>query len=167
MITFSLQDFAYLSLIFVASYVINFYLNYFRRPDRLPGPLPLPIIGNLHLYNHDVSALGKRLQSNYGEIGEIWLGEKRAIWLGRTEYLEKIFKPSSGNYNFRTPSNEGLDMVDMTSKGLIFNRDYNKWSSNRKYFTRTVSSRIFIRQSVKHTQSLFLEMEKYWEDLKR
>src|SRR5947199_10716344 len=111
MLIFSLQDFVYLGLTFVTGYVINFYLNYFRRSDRLPGPLPLPIIGNLHQYTKDMSVLGNWLQSNYGDIGEMWLGGERIIWLGRTEYLEKILKPSPGNYNFRMTSDGRLDVL--------------------------------------------------------
>ena len=73
-----------------------------------------------------MSVWQKWLQSNYGNIGEVWLGGKRAIWLGRAEYLEKIFKPSACNYNFCIPPSKAVDMMDMSSKGLSFNRDLDK-----------------------------------------
>src|SRR6266511_2995577 len=114
-----------------------------------------------------MSVLGIWLQSNYGDIGEMWLGGERIIWLGRTEYLEKILKPSPGNYNFRMTSDGRLDVLDMSSKGILFNKDYDNWYNNRKYFTKAISSPVFLRQSVKYINSLFLEMEKYWEDLER
>src|SRR6266511_861682 len=91
----------------------------------------------------------------------------QAIWLGRVKYFEKIFKPSPGNYNRHMSPNEGLSMLDMDSKGIIFNREHNSWNSNRKYFTRAISSPVFLRQSVGHVHSLFLEMGKYWKDLER
>ncbi len=111
MAIFSLQDFVYLSLSFVTIYVINFYFNYFRRPDKLPGPIPLPIIGNLHQYTNDLSVWGKWLQSNYGDIGEVWFGSERAIWIGGTKHLEKIFKPSPGNYNSRAAPKEASVII--------------------------------------------------------
>src|SRR5438874_2929057 len=110
MTIFSFQEFICLSLLIIISYVINFYLNYFRRPNKLPGPLPLPIIGNSHQYNRDISIWLKWLQSNYGDIGEIWFGGERIIWLGKVEYLEKVFKPSASNYKFNTPPNKGLEI---------------------------------------------------------
>nr|CAG8653237.1 9014_t:CDS:2 [Entrophospora candida]CAG8670476.1 7768_t:CDS:2 [Entrophospora candida] len=163
MSTFSFQDFIFLSLLLVIGYVINFYVKYFKRPNKLPGPLPLPLIGNLTSYS-DLAAWISSLQSKYGDIGEIWIGEERAIWLGRAEYLEKIFKPSFGNYNKRTTPNKGLDALDLTSKGLVFNDNYNKWKYNRSLFTKAVSTPSFVRRNIKVTQSLFLEMEEYWKD---
>ncbi|CAJ0828861.1 8809_t:CDS:2 [Entrophospora sp. SA101] len=131
---------------------------------KLPGPLPLPLIGNLISYN-DLAAWVNGLQSKYGDIGEVWIGGERAIWLGRAEYVDKVFKPSFGNYNKRTTPNKGLDILDMTSKGLLFNNNYNKWSYNQRFFSKAILAPSFVRQSVKITQSLFLEMEKYWKDL--
>src|SRR5207237_8019213 len=32
---------------------------------------------------------------------------------------------------------------------------------------KTISSLVFLKQNVKYTQSLFLEIEKYWKDLER
>nr|CAG8436530.1 875_t:CDS:2 [Entrophospora candida] len=164
MLTFSIQDFIFLSLLIVICYVIDFYVNYFKRPNKLPGPLPLPLIGNLISYN-DLAAWVNGLQSKYGDIGEVWIGGERAIWLGRAEYVEKVFKPSFGNYNKRTTPNKGLDILDMTSKGLLFNNNHNKWSYNQRFFSKAILAPSFVRQSVKITQSLFLEMEKYWKDL--
>ncbi|CAJ0758526.1 10209_t:CDS:2 [Entrophospora sp. SA101] len=66
--------------------------------------------------------------------------------------------PSIGNLKYGGDIGEvwlGLDVLDMTSKGILFNGDYNKWSYNRKFFSKAISASSFAKQSVKINQSLF------------
>nr|CAG8490662.1 13306_t:CDS:2 [Entrophospora candida] len=75
--------------------------------------------------------------------------------------------PSIGNLKYGDIGEVwlGLDVLDMTSKGILFNGDYNKWNYNRKIFSNAISAPSFAKQSVKINQSLFWEMEEYWKDL--
>ncbi|CAG8451359.1 10285_t:CDS:10 [Dentiscutata heterogama] len=147
----------------LATYVAQFYFNYFTRKNPLPGPVPWPIIG---VWENDI-AMANKFQEKYGDIWEVWKWSERHIWIGRADLATKLLNPSYSNNNFpfRTTKNEGLDLMDMTSKGVVFNLDWNSWNFNRKCVNRVLMSPKFLRHSVVYTQNLFTEMEKHWLSL--
>ncbi|CAJ0758616.1 18415_t:CDS:10, partial [Entrophospora sp. SA101] len=91
----------------------------------LEGPTPLPLIGNLHSDN--LNEWLNNLQSKYGDIFEVWKGSERHIWISRADLATKLLNPSYKNNSFpwRFGENEGLDLMDMTRKGTVYNRDLN------------------------------------------
>ncbi|CAG8793094.1 28070_t:CDS:2, partial [Dentiscutata erythropus] len=147
----------------LATYVAQFYFNYFTRKNPLPGPVPWPIIG---VWENDI-AMANKFQEKYGDIWEVWKWSERHIWIGRADLATKLLNPSYSNNNFpfRTTKNEGLDLMDMTSKGVVFNLNWNSWNFNRKCVNRVLMSPKFLKQSVVYTQNLFTEMEKHWLSL--
>ncbi|RIB06840.1 cytochrome P450 [Gigaspora rosea] len=147
----------------LATYVAQFYFSYFTRKNPLPGPVPWPIIG---VWEDDV-AMANKFQEKYGDIWEVWKWSERHVWIGRADLATKLLNPSYSNNNFpsRTTKNEGLDLMDMTSKGVVFNLDWDSWNFNRKCVNRVLNSPKFLRQSIVCTQNLFTEMEKYWLSL--
>ncbi|CAG8622352.1 5669_t:CDS:1, partial [Scutellospora calospora] len=126
----------------------------------LPGPIPWPIIG---MWESDM-AMANKFQKKYGDIWEVWKWSERHVWIGRADLVTKLLNPSHSNNNFpfRTTENEGLDLMDMTSKGVVFNLDWNSWNFNRNCVNRILNSQKFLRQSIVCTQNLFTEMENYW-----
>ncbi|CAI2176993.1 16901_t:CDS:2 [Funneliformis geosporum] len=155
----------------IVTYVAYFYFKYFTRPNAIPGPIPLPFIGNLHQYPGDMSAFCETCQKKYGDIWEFYLGhpsdKTRGIGLGRADLLEKIYTTNLQECNFilRTPPNDGLDEFGSTSKGLLYNRNHDTWTYYRKFFNRAIMSPKFVRQAISWTEEIFEEVEGYWMKL--
>jgi cytochrome P450 len=148
-------------------YLAIYYFKYFSRYRPLPGPFPLPFVGNRLQYRGHPATWAKRLHEEYGDICEIYMGDERHIWISRADLVEKIFRPSlNNNYLIRITHREGLDEIDVTTKGITFNRSLDNWIFNRRFFNQAISSMNFMKQSVVWTQNLFEEMEDYWRELK-
>ncbi|KAG4065113.1 hypothetical protein HA402_007510 [Bradysia odoriphaga] len=101
---------------------------------RLPGPIPLPIIGNGLLFFNKSPAenfqiVGK-LVNDYGDVARIWLGPNLLAIIKNPKYLETIltspkYIEKSGEYKYVKPwLNDGL----LLSKG-------SKWFQRRKILT--------------------------------
>ena len=98
--TFKVTDFLILIGFSFIAYVCQFYYKYFTRPNKLPGPLPLPFIECSYLYNGNTKQLFALLHEKYGDLCEFYLGGSRRILISRPEYLEKILTPSSKDTTF-------------------------------------------------------------------
>src|SRR5690349_10255183 len=146
-------------------YVIKFYVLYFIRTNPLPGPFPLPLVGNLFqilLFAGDISKWAAHCQEKYGDIWETYIGNAKIVWLGRADLAEKLMSPSrSSNYFHRTWENHGLTVLGFSSSGIVFNRNKAKWAFNRKLFAQAVTSGIFTKPVIERIQTVFAEMEGY------
>ncbi|CAG8642504.1 13444_t:CDS:1, partial [Funneliformis caledonium] len=151
----------------VVVYIVKYYYSWYTRENPIPGPFPLPLIGNLHQLGLDMGKGAVKLQKEFGDMFEIYLGPTRAIFLSRAELTEKIYNPTLKNNEFslRTPSNPGLEELHLTETGITFNRDLNAWKFNRRILNLTVMSPKFMRESVKFTNQICDELEKYWSTI--
>ncbi|RIA89843.1 cytochrome P450 [Glomus cerebriforme] len=155
------------TLALITFYLAYFYFQYFSRYRPLPGPFPFPIVGNRLQYRGHPATWAKRLQEEYGDICEIYMGNERQIWISRADLVEKIFRPSlNNNYLIRITPREGLDEIDVTTKGITFNRKFDSWMFNRRFFNQAISSLNFMKQNIIWTRNLFEEMEDYWRELR-
>ncbi|CAG8519636.1 13283_t:CDS:1, partial [Cetraspora pellucida] len=66
-------------LLIIFTNIIQYYINYFIRPSKIPGPLPLPIIGNIHQIGADFTAALKKFHEKYGDLYEFYVGSTRMI----------------------------------------------------------------------------------------
>ncbi|CAJ0845646.1 6478_t:CDS:2 [Entrophospora sp. SA101] len=143
------------TLIIITLYFTQFYFKYFNRSYPLPGPLPLPIVGNKLQYRGNPATWSKDLYSKYGDICELYMGSERQIWISRGDLAAKIFSPlASNNFLIRITPNQGLDEIDMTTKGLTFNLNVNNWYFNRQFFNKAITSPKFIKQAIVWTQNV-------------
>src|SRR3954447_16821589 len=83
------------TIFFLSIYTIYYYYKYSKRKNPLPGPLPLPFVGNsyqLGFLNGDKisSEFIKELFSHYGDIFETYSFNERIIWINRIDLAEKI-----------------------------------------------------------------------------
>ncbi|GES72807.1 cytochrome P450 [Rhizophagus clarus] len=143
---------AVLGLIYFFFFLINI------RQNPLPGPIPLPIVGNVLQYTGDAGKFMEGLRLIYGDMFEIYLGTKRVVCLCRSEMAGKLF-----NSPLRTYSNDGLDEFGVSSKGVLLNSNYDSWSYHRRILQKTISSPQFTKETVESTQALFREMEGLWK----
>ncbi|CAG8566774.1 5995_t:CDS:2 [Diversispora eburnea] len=156
---FVLQDIFLVFGTLIISYIIYFYISYFTRLNPLPGPLPLPIVGNSLAYSGDAGKLAQELREKYGDIYEIYLGSTRTVWLNRADMADKIMSA-----NNRTSENFNLDEIGVSDKGFLFNRNLNDVIFHRKIFDKTIMTSQFGKKFVTITQSLFKELESLWKD---
>ena len=105
-------------------YVINFYISYINRENSLPGPIPLPMIGNLHQMKNS-SKFYTDMHERYGDVFEFYIANKRIIMLNRVDLAEKLLMQSvKSNYFIRCSSVcQGWEELGLTTRGLIGNKE--------------------------------------------
>ncbi|RIB30693.1 cytochrome P450 [Gigaspora rosea] len=123
--TFNFTDCLVLIAYSFLAYVFQFYYKNFTRPNKLPGPLPLPIVECSYLYTGSTRELLESLHKKYGDICEYYLASSRRILISRPEYVERILAPLSNDTTFLTrfPYSEGLEELGIAGKGVIVNHD--------------------------------------------
>lgn len=99
--------------------------------NKLPGPPPLPLIGNSHLIlgksNHEIMNLALELSNKYGDVGRGWLGNNLLVALTHPNDIEKILNSNvhiqkSDEYRFFKP---------WLGNGLLISSG-DKWRNDRK-----------------------------------
>jgi cytochrome P450 len=173
MISNLLENFNYLSLIgaILIFYVTYYYFKYFNRINPLPGPIPIPLFGNLLqlyiLHGGNLKTFFDSCHKKYGDLFEIYF-DARLIILNRTEYVEKILSASIKNpYIIKTSEDDskGYHELGIMGNGLIFNQEFKSWRYNRHFFTQAILSPKFVHEATYWTSKLFNELEDYWEKL--
>ncbi|CAJ0768313.1 1425_t:CDS:2, partial [Entrophospora sp. SA101] len=105
-------------------------------------PFPLPLLGNLHqIFYHrfNLPLWFHSLHLKYGDVFEIYNGSDRQLITNNLQIIEHVMKPvRNSNYMSRFPPNEGIDELGKSTKGIVLNRDINKWADNRKIFIRAI-----------------------------
>ncbi|CAG8523279.1 9024_t:CDS:2 [Paraglomus occultum] len=150
-------------------YLIHFYYKHFTRVNPIPGPIPIPLIGNLAVFTSDIDAWFWRLNKKYGHHGifEVNIAGHRQIVITRAEYLETLMTADNRAHFMRSPQSGLFGLFDFEKKGLALNDDYNYWKFNRYIFTHAIT---VLTQTDKPSillNQLFEEMEQYWIDLKQ
>ncbi|CAG8555602.1 467_t:CDS:2 [Acaulospora colombiana] len=158
-----------LSILFVCLiiYVSHYYYKYFTRENPLPGPIPLPLIGNLFQICSDTAVWPSKLQEKYGDFYEVYVGSRRLIWLCSEDLIQKIMKPTiNGNFhNLVSADNDGLEEIGLLDSGVVYNLNYKNWEYHRRFYARTIAKPLFLIQTLSIIQEEFKEMENYWENL--
>nr|CAG8597915.1 1910_t:CDS:2 [Entrophospora candida] len=131
------------------------------RQPALPGPFPLPFVGNL--FERDLSNLAKKCHKKYGDIFELYIGNQRTIWLCRADLVEKIYTPSTNsNFKLRNKDQQGLDEMGLTH-GITMNNDLESWSFNRKFLVNASLSPKFLKNfTIDLVKDSYLQVENYW-----
>jgi hypothetical protein len=159
-------DFGLLLSTILIAYVAYYYYKYFTRVNPLPGPFPLPIVGNfpeiLLRFNGNAIKFFKYCHEKYGDIHEIHAG-LRTIVLCRPEYLEKFL--SKNAYGIRFKNMKVLEELGIAKRGLAMNNDFKSWSFNRHFFNQAILSPKFTDEVIDWTNKLFNELESYWNEL--
>ncbi|XP_053316446.1 cytochrome P450 2B19-like [Spea bombifrons] len=125
-----------LSIILCASLVYIFYgqnKNIYRNFP--PGPKPLPIIGNMHIFNlKGPSDKILQLSEQYGSVFSIYLGTKMIVVLCGYETV----KDALVNYAEAFSGRSNLQMFHDIAKGhgIIFSHDEN-WKVMRRFTIST------------------------------
>jgi hypothetical protein len=165
--SFGISDIPSLLIIISILYVTRFYYHYFTRPNPLPGPFPLPIIGNAYQqigYGFDdwLNSLHKK----YGDMYEIILAGQRLIVLCKPDLIENMNIPSTKTkYPIRLHNTEGFMEYGFDGVGVAFNNEHKSWKYNRQFFSQAMMTPSFNYQAIEWTNELWNELESYWNNL--
>ena len=133
----------------IVTYVAQFYYHYFTRPNPLPGPFPLPLIGNAHqIIGFELSDWMMLMHKKYGDVFEVYLAGKRTIMICRPDLIENMNVPSSKTNFFNRFHMTEVFIEYGHTKGLSNNNVYESWKYNRQFFMTTRSTPNFIYQAL-------------------
>ncbi|CAG8769594.1 21299_t:CDS:2, partial [Dentiscutata erythropus] len=169
LIDFIKSNFFSLVFLLIFSSVIQFYINYFNRPSKIPGPLPIPIFGNLLQIGSDFSAALKIFHEKYGDFYEFYMGNIRIVMISRPDLAEKVWGATSlktTKFIFRNSYSEGIDELGLGTKGMVLNRNIEVWAINRK-FMNIISTPAFLRESIKLSSKVVDEIFGYWKIMEK
>jgi cytochrome P450 len=114
--------------------VVFFFLYHFhlKRRHLPPGPMPLPIVGNL--LSMDPSAPHVTIANwaqVYGPIFTCWIGAKPAIMVTGYDEMKEAFVKQGDNYAAR-PDYFTSELVAAGKNGII-NASGDKWKEQRRF----------------------------------
>jgi cytochrome P450 len=165
---FGFSDYLLLIGITLTIHVTRFYYKYFTRINPLPGPFPFPFVGNLPqlFWSGGIpEVFFEYNRKKYGDIFEVYLGGRNIV-LNRSEYFDRLLTPSTKSpYLMRSPHSKGLDELELTGKGLLFNNNLKSWKYNRQFFSQAILSPKFTQEAIDCTNKLFNDLENYWNKL--
>ncbi|EFO96652.1 hypothetical protein CRE_02665 [Caenorhabditis remanei] len=78
-----------------------FHLFYWKRRNLPPGPLPLPLLGNLYLFTEDVKPgykLWEKLRSQYGPVYTFWISSLPMVLVADWKLIKQHFIKDGGNF---------------------------------------------------------------------
>ncbi|GBC04202.1 hypothetical protein RclHR1_05570003 [Rhizophagus clarus] len=156
-------------ILILSLYVLKFYYDYFTRSISYPGPLPLPILGNLHqyfYYRNDLQVWLHHLSLKYGDVFELYFGSSRYLMISDSRIVERIMSSvKDNNYFVRITTRDGLDDLKKGHSGILFNVDFNSWSCIKKIFMRAVAAPNALRFGMNLINIGFQDLEKFWNSL--
>ncbi|CAG8585524.1 10615_t:CDS:2, partial [Dentiscutata heterogama] len=110
--------------------------------------------------------LFKSLNSQYGDILELWFGSNRAVVLCHPKYMVKIHQASTKSKyikRFSTTNTDGKE-YGIVDSGVFNNNDiHGSWKFNRMVFSNALMRPKLDRDALQWTIELVEEMESYWE----
>ncbi|RIA92945.1 cytochrome P450 [Glomus cerebriforme] len=150
----------------IVSYITNYYIQYFTRPSKIPGPLPLPLFGNLFSIGADLVAAVDIFHRKYGDIYEFYMGNIRNVVICSPDLVEQVWGPSSiknTKFIMRNAYSEGVDELGLGTKGIVLNRNLDSWNINRKFLIQSISAPQFLREAIKLSSKINDEIFEYWK----
>jgi Cytochrome P450 len=144
--------------ILIPLYIVKFYYSYYTRKSPLPGPFPLPLIGNFHQVGLNPAQYAIE-HKEFGDMFEIWIGNSRSIVLSNPSLIDQIYISTTKNNKFFSR----IPIAYFNGKGLIFNNDIPSWKRSRKFVVKSLTAPRFLKDFTHLTQSLFNENESFWD----
>ncbi len=110
-----------------------------RSLDDLPGPKPLPLIGNLHQLDPTKAHLIlEEWAARYGSIYQFWMGPRRIVATSDPALIEGVLRARPET--FRRPVNMDRIISELGVKG-VFNAEGEAWRPQRKLSVAALAQR--------------------------
>ncbi|KAI1700079.1 cytochrome p450 domain-containing protein [Ditylenchus destructor] len=125
-----------LLLIFVLFWsALIFYNFYWKRRNLPPGPIPLPILGNVLTIARQKSCYGAFLQwqKQYGPVYTFWMAEQPVVAITDYKTIKETFIQDGDTYAGRNMFNEHMKLMrDGNINGVIL-PEGDEWRENRRF----------------------------------
>ncbi|KAM9953086.1 hypothetical protein ACTFIR_008145 [Dictyostelium discoideum] len=129
-----------------------------------PGPISLPLIGNLHSLTKNPHRGLKNLSDKYGGIFRCYLGDHYSIVVSDPVIINEIYIKNFEKFCTR-PNNDTFKMFSGGFKDLAFSDNYNNWSKIRTMvnsnFTKTKLTKTIYDYLEDQTNQLIENMGNY------
>ncbi|CAG8530212.1 11088_t:CDS:2 [Ambispora leptoticha] len=160
----SIKLFEILTLTFLY-YIFHFYFNYYTRKNPLPGPFPLPIIGNLYLIRGDLFDFIQKNHQQYGDLFELWV-PNRNIYFNNVNQIGKLTQPNTkSSFTTQMKLTKIFQEYIQTFGFIILNDDYESWRYYRKLLEQTISNQSYQHSLFDVILECFGEIQGHWKKL--
>ncbi|KAF7637785.1 hypothetical protein Mgra_00002759 [Meloidogyne graminicola] len=113
--------------------LILFYNFYFKRRNLPPGPIPLPLVGNLlELKKEMPEKCFLRWKHKYGNIFTIWFGEQPHVCITDYNKIMETFQKDGETYSGRFRFEEFDKIIKGGSYGIVMT-DGDLWREHRRF----------------------------------
>ncbi|CAG8480661.1 1067_t:CDS:1 [Racocetra persica] len=151
--SFTFHDFIIFFIIAIVAYTFKFYYTYFTRENKLPGPFPLPLIGNLYFLYRELDDILFDLQEKYRSgLFEFYIDSERKICIGDAKLLKEINKYSS---NTKFKSHAEFELDELAGLGIGFNNNLESWKNNKAFLIQSVITPSFWKKYIKEIEMIF------------
>lgn len=143
-------------ILLIATLVL--YVAIYKATQKLPGPVPLPFVGNVNIMFPDMGRNLIAWHKKYGDIYQIYLGTTRIVIVGNPEFVqENLLKPSSEALFKRIfGDSHGAKRAGIYNTAIVSNDDFQSWRKNRKIFSRVLMDPIFLKSVSKSMEQTVL-----------
>ena len=153
---------------------VLWYLKIFVRPKAFPpGPIPLPIIGNIHLLGNEPHKACKKLSRQYGDVFSLFFGGYKVVIVSNIDAAKESLIHKSSEFAGRPLCYTGIETAKgkKTGRGIdIVYSDYGPyWQTIRKLAHKALkmygANRTQLEQIiVTHTKELIERLEEKHEE---
>jgi cytochrome P450/nitrite reductase/ring-hydroxylating ferredoxin subunit len=131
-----------------------------RRMDDLPGPRPLPLIGNLHQLNPTTGHLTlEEWSRRYGPTYQLRMGLRRAVATADPAMIEYVLRARPEA--FRRSATIDSILAEAGVRG-VFNAEGDAWRQQRKLATAALAQR-HLRQLYPSIRTVAERLKRRWE----
>ena len=131
-----------------------------RSLDDLPGPKPLPLIGNFHqLDSTKAHLILEEWAARYGSIYQFWMGRRRIVATTEPALIEEVLRARPET--FRRPENQDRIFSELGIKG-VFNAEGEVWRRQRKLSVAALAQRN-LHRLFPNIQTVARRLKTRWE----
>lgn len=129
-----------ISLILIILTLVHYHKQLCSRPNKLPpGPIPLPIIGSLHLLGSQPHKSLARLAETYGPIMLLRLGQGTTVVISKPEMAKQVLQKQDMAFSSRTPI-DSVQALKHVQNSVVFLPAGSMWRSLRKIMSTSIFS---------------------------
>ncbi|KAI3817099.1 hypothetical protein L1987_10887 [Smallanthus sonchifolius] len=125
---------AVLVLVLTGIFLRHWWSTHLRRKNLPPGPVPLPVIGSIHLLGSLPHRSLHKLSQKYGPIMSIRLGSVQFVIVSSPD-AAKLFLGTHDTVFASRPEIQAAKYLSYDNKGMTFSEYEPYWRSVRKFCT--------------------------------